>query len=141
MNRNFILAILVGATFLLVLTAVYSRRLAVHRPDDIITQSLIELQNPVSVKQIHVLSGNEFDISLDDDRRIRATLPVQATPEAKMKMIHFINNSRKPRAILHRENDGVWTVSLFVIVKDSSGQDVEVELSSWLKEKRLVYNL
>lgn len=141
MNRNLILAILVGATFMLVLMAVYSRRLAVHHPDDIIAQSLIELQNPIAVKQINVLSGNEFDISLDDNRRIRATLDVQATPEAKMKMIHFINSSRKPRAILHKQNNGIWTVSLYVIVKDDSGTDVEVELSSWLKEKRLVYNL
>lgn len=141
MNRNFVLAVLVGLAFFFVLAVVYKRRIAVHSPSDIITQSLIELQNPIAVKQIYVLSGSDFDISLNDNRRIRATLDVQATPEAKMKIIHFINSSRQPRAILHKENNGVWTVSLFVIVKDSDGNDVEVELSSWLKEKRLVYNL
>lgn len=120
--------------------AVLKHKVAIHHESDPVANGLIQLQSPINVKQINVINGDEFDLLLNDGRRIHAVLDVRAVPGAKNKVVSFINRCYNPRIIIQEKKDSVWIVSMFVTTKGVDGENVEVSLAKWLSEKKLAYD-
>jgi hypothetical protein len=139
-NKYFILTAVGFVSLVLSISFIIKNRVNKHHVDDVISQIIIDWRNPVKVNKIQVLNGNEYDLFLEDGRRIRAALGVETTPDAKDKVIAFINRSYDPRVILKEQDNGIWLVSLYVTAKNVYNQDIQIELSTWLREKNLIYN-
>lgn len=88
------------------------------------------------IEQISVINGHEFDLKLKNGERIHARLKDSTSPEAKEKVIRFINSCRKPRAKIYKKDGDVWVVDLFLVPTDSVN---EVSLHEWLKENELLW--
>lgn len=86
------------------------------------------------VKHIGVISGHEFDLKLEDGRRVHALLDVKTAPEAKEHVVRVLNNARSPRIRLIEKNGSDWRVELYVKI---DGQ--EVNFVSWLRQMDLVW--
>lgn len=139
-NKYFLLTTFAFVSLVLSFLLIVKNKVDKHYVDDVISQTIIEWRGPMRVSKIQVLNGAEYDLILEDGRRIKAALGVETTPDAKDKVIGFINRSYNPRVILKKQDGGTWLVSLYVTAKDASNQDVEIELATWLREKNLVYN-
>lgn len=141
-SKNFVLAVFAFVVLGCVVVALINRRIQIHHAADPIAGSIIDWQKPIGVKKINVLTGNEFDLILEDDRRIHAFLRVKATPDAKPKIIEFLNHCLNPRAILieEKKEESYWIVRMYVTIRDSSNQLIEIDLAKWLQEKQLAYN-
>lgn len=111
-----------------------------HQINDPVANLIMDWRQPLKITRIQVLSGHEYDLSLEDGRRIKASLNVFSTPESKELMVHFLNRSSNPKVILEKEDGNLWYVSIYVTVRNAVGQDVEINLARWLKEKNLVYD-
>ena len=91
------------------------------------------------VSYIGVLDGDEFDVRLRDQTRIRCQLRVDTVPQAKDKVIRFINNSTNPRVVIfdHDSETNVWEVDILL---DASGSAIgDTSLTLWLIEEDLVW--
>jgi len=95
----------------------------------------IDLNQERPIKRLQVMQGHEFDITLDDGRRIHAMLPVRTGKEARDKVLTFISQSTKPRVIVLQQGPEFWTVDIKV---SNGGRDVL--LTEWLKANRLVWD-
>ena len=132
--------VLVSAILLItVVVGILNHRVEIHHAQDPIVNTIIDLQNPINVKEINVLKGDEFSLLLGDNRRIHAILDVRSIPDSKEKLLRFLNDCTNPRVILKGENNGVWQVEMFVTTQSSSGE-VEISVSKWLRDKKLVYD-
>lgn len=120
--------------------AVVKHKVDIHHQQDPLANTIIELQNPIKVKQINVLNGDEFDLMLEDGRRIHAILDVRSTPDAKSEVLSFVNRCFDPRIVIQQQKGDVWIVSMWVTTTGTDGQNVEVSLAKWLREKRLAYD-
>lgn len=119
--------------------AIVKHRVSVHLPNDPIANAIIDFQNPVPIQQMNVLTGDEFDLVLQDGRRIHASLSVKTPPSAKPKVLELVNRCRNPRAIFHKDLGGIWLVDIYVTAKNQDGSEVEVSLAKWLQDKNLAY--
>lgn len=81
------------------------------------------------IKRIHVMSGDEFDLTLENGRRVHARLAIQTVPNVKSKVVAHINQSTKPSVIVISDGE-VWVVDL---VFDN------VSLTDWLYAQKLVW--
>ena len=99
--------------------------------------SVLNVEKSYRVTHIDVLKGHEFDLKLEDGRRIAASLEVSTAKEATEKVIRFLNSCTNPRCVLkHKMIDtSMWNVVLFVT--DSEGR--EINLADWLLEQGLVF--
>lgn len=97
----------------------------------------ISQREEIAVKKVAVLQGHEFDITLSDDRRIHAILAIQTPPEAKEKVVKFLNHSVKPRCVVLEKNSGAWTIDL--IVEQSMMSESAQSLTDWLRQQKLVW--
>lgn len=139
-NREGIL-ILTGVVALGVLSAfLFPHRIKVHLADDPIAKTIINMQHPHSISRINVLSGDEFDITLSDSRRVHAVLDVKATPEAKEKVKSFISKCTNPKVLLKNKQKDVWVVQMYFTTIDKQGRFIEVDLSKWIQNKNLAYS-
>ena len=96
---------------------------------------------PFNIVKIGVLegTGSEFDILLNDGRRIRGTLSVRATKESHNEVVAFINQSKAPQAILYnKEKDGSWLVDI-KLIQCENGSCNPTSLTQWLKKKKLIW--
>lgn len=93
-----------------------------------------------SVTYIRVLDGNDFDLKLEDGTRVRGHLRVSTVPEAKDKVIRFINNSKNPRVVLYRYNpeEKFWEIDLLLEAQQSSVLG-DTSLTAWLRQEKLVW--
>ncbi|RDJ35286.1 MAG: hypothetical protein DWQ19_10755 [Crenarchaeota archaeon] len=136
-HKYVIFAAIIAVATVIAVQASLQHRLSVHHSSDPFVNAIIEFQEPVSVKQIHVLTGDEYDLILDNGDRIHAKLDVRTTPLAKSKVLEFINRCKNPRAILKKDlGNHLWLVELYVTTQD---ENIEVSLSKWLQEKNLAY--
>jgi len=120
--------------------AVVRHKIEIHHPTDPVANSYIQAQNPITVKKINVIGGDEFDLILADDKRIHAILDVRSTPDAKAKVLAFINQCTSPRIILQQHKNNVWVVSMYLTTDNADGEKVEISLAKWLREKHLIYD-
>jgi len=87
------------------------------------------------VNYIRVLSGNEFDLRLDNGKRIHARLAVNAVPNSKKKVITYLNdNGTQPRVVILGQKENTWIVDLYV-----QKELREESLTEWLKKNDLVW--
>jgi uncharacterized protein YpmB len=93
-----------------------------------------------SVKKITVLAGNEFDITLDNGKRIYAKLAVTTVPDAKHRVITYLNETINPKVVILGKQGETWIVDLYVRMESQASLlDEEVSLSNWLKENGLIW--
>lgn len=104
------------------------------KPDDSPELSIAAVSQEID--QISVINGHEFDLKLKNGERIHARLKDSTSPEAKEKVIRFINSCRKPRAKIYKKDGDVWVVDLFLVPTDST---TEISLHEWLKENKLLW--
>ena len=140
MKNRFVIFVVVAVAFVIAGIGIAIHRIDLHHPSDPLSLALIELKNPVKITGIGVLSGNEFDLNLADERRIHGILDVHATPDAKIKVLEFLNRCKNPRCVLQKQVNDSWIIQLYVTTVDAEGAPVEVEVSKWLRDKRLVYD-
>lgn len=88
------------------------------------------------ISQIRVSSGHEFELVLEDGRKIWAFLDVKASYKAKDALIKFFNSSTNPRCVLKSKQDSFWVVDIYVT--NSEGKDVSIV--DFLSSKGLVFN-
>lgn len=139
MNSKFLLSVFAIVCLSIALMAILKHKIGIHSSQDSLANAFINLQNPISIQRINVLNGDEFDLLLSDNRRIHAVLDVRATPESKFKVLDFLNKCKNPRIIMRKQVDHTWLVQMYVTTLDVDGNEVEVDLAHWLKEKNLAY--
>jgi len=138
--KYLILSLVVVVAITISLIAIVKHKVEIHHPTDPVANSIIDSKNPISVKKINVIGGDEFDLVLEDDRRIHAILDVRSTPDAKTKVLAFLNQCTSPRIVIQQHKNNVWVVSMYVTTENTSGEKVEISLSKWLREKRMIYD-
>lgn len=87
------------------------------------------------VKKVEIVTGDTFDLLLEDNRRIFGRLTVVATNDAKDKVAELLHHCSKLSVILKSKNENIWQIEL-IITKDNG----EIILSKWLMENKLAYN-
>lgn len=94
------------------------------------------------VKRIEVISGHEFDLKLEDGRRIYGHLSIMTPREAKGRVVRLLNNVSNPRVVVKSRGNPedvafrtptLWTIDIFLAVNGE-----EIMLSKWLKKQGLV---
>jgi hypothetical protein len=138
-NKYFLLTIIAILASLFSYLFVLKNNVEKHQINDPVANMIMNWRKPLKIHKIKVLSGHEYDLTVEDGRRIKASLSVFSTPESKEKMIQFLNRASNPKVILDREEGNIWYASIYVTVQNSIGQEVEIDLARWLKEKNLVY--
>lgn len=88
------------------------------------------------ISQVRVNSGHEFEIVLDDGRKIWAFLEVKSSHKAKDALVKLFNSSTNPRCVLKSKKDSFWIVDIHVV--DDTGKDISVV--DFLTNKGLVFN-
>jgi hypothetical protein len=88
----------------------------------------------LAIKRIRVISGHEFDITLEDGKRMKGQLevvtPTGAGSEVTKKVTDLINSAVNPKVVLLREGK----VDILLTVNNK-----ELSLSKWLKDNKLVW--
>lgn len=92
-----------------------------------------------TVSEITVLAGNEFDLKLDNGKRIHAKLLVNTVPDAKYKVIDYLNSIQQPRVVILGRQGETWMVDLYVRMESQASLWEEVSLTKWLQENELVW--
>lgn len=137
--RFLILCVFALLSFGVAIAAITKRKAVVHHADDILASTMMDLLDPVDVRRIEVIEGNEFDLTLADERRINGLIDVKVPAEAKKKVLEFLNRSYNPRVILKSQQNGKWIVQLYVTA-DSPDGPVEIDLATWLRENGLSFD-
>ena len=92
-----------------------------------------------SVTEITVLAGNEFDLKLENGKRIHAKLLVNTVPDAKHRVIDYLNQTQQPRVVILGRQGDTWMVDLYVRMESQASLWEEVSLTNWLKENELIW--
>jgi hypothetical protein len=83
------------------------------------------------LRYIRVIQGHEFDLKLEDGTRAHAVLKVRTPPEAKDRVVAYINASRNPEVLIYdKKEDGTWEVDLLF-----NG----ISLTHWLRQQGLAW--
>ena len=61
-----------------------------------------------TVTEITVLAGNEFDLKLENGKRIHAKLLVNTVPDAKHRVIDYLNQTKRPRVDVLGRHGHTW---------------------------------
>jgi len=139
-NRLWILGLFAVLCFLAAMYGIFRHRVALHPINAPFVQTYIHWQDPIKVKHLAVLTGSEFDLGLEDGRRIHAVLEVKAASDSKKHVLEFLNRSKNPRVVLKEQNGDLWLVQFYVTAQDTTGQAVEIDLAKWLRDKKLAYD-
>ena len=94
----------------------------------------------ISATYINVISGNEFDIKLEDGERVHAVLPVGTPPEAKEKVTKIMNKAVNPKVVFRSKVDKGWVVDIKFGLPECNGGSCllhEESLVKWLKTNNL----
>lgn len=91
-------------------------------------------QGPFNLEYIKVITGNEFDIKLDNGQRIHAKLQITAVPEAKTQVIRLLNSSKNPQVIICGKKDEFWLVDIILTT------DRNISLTEWLQSNKLSWD-
>ena len=92
-----------------------------------------------TVTEITVLAGNEFDLKLENGKRIHAKLLVTPVPDAKQRVITYLNQIQNPRIVVLGRQGDTWMIDLYVRTESQASLWEEVSLTKWLKENELVW--
>lgn len=138
-NKFFVLFMFLVVSLSVSILAIVNYKINVHNSNDHLANMFIQLQNPIGVQKINVLNGDEFELILENQQKIHAILEVRTTPSAKPRVIELLNKITKPRIILNHQQNDTWVIQFYVTTPDLSGNLVEVSLSKWLTEKKLIY--
>lgn len=106
-------------------------------PDKLVVPTLPETEKGKEfiVKKVTVLSGNKFDLVLEDNRRILGNIDVFTTSDAKKRIIDLLNHSMNPKVVLReKQQDGHWKINFLVTIENE-----EINLNEWLELNNLVY--
>jgi len=133
MNRWFLVAAIVGLGALLY-SAYNKDKQSIHNP----IASILPFKSEYNVRKITVLQGHEFDITLEDGRRVLARLSIKTPPQAKQKVVSFISHSRKPRCVVLDKNSDFWTVDL--LVEDVRMSNSNQSVTEWLRQQNLAWD-
>lgn len=134
-KQNLVLCVLMVVGLLVAGTALVQHRVLIHPVNDVLAEVFIESANPVAIQRINVIQSNEFDLILEDGRRVHCLLGVNTVPDSKNRVLEFLNTCTKPRAILKKKDDKFWVGEIYVTVGD-----VEISLSKWLQDKKLTFD-
>lgn len=141
MNKNdkilFLFLMLITTSVFLYL---FNYRIKVHYENDSISNALIELKDPVDIIKINVIKGHEFEITLKDGRIIHGILNVESIKGSEKQVINLLSNSNNPKVILLEKNSNIWTVQIYITTKGLNNSNIQVDLSEWLRQKKLIYN-
>ena len=139
MNKSKIIELTVFGLWLLIALILYLRLRDTTQFVPQVQEYSIDLSaKSYLVKQITVIDGNTFDLSLRDDlvSRVLGELPLKSTTDARKKVIEVLNKAANPRVVLNKKkDDGKWLIDLTVSLE---GKDVD--LKDWMKQNNLVYN-
>lgn len=100
----------------------------------------------VKVDELDVVEpfAHEFDLQLEDGRRILGKLEVKTPKESHEKVVKFINKSvGHPKAVLLKEMTGFWQIDLILTVPECEEEGCafeEVSLTEWLKANNLAWD-
>lgn len=138
-RKRIIELILVGLwlTIAIVLTIRYTEYQVLPVPEKLTIPTLPDSQKGkrYDVKKITVLRGDSFDFTLKENERVLGKLNLNATEDAKSKVIDLLNHISSPVIVLQeKQSDGRWIIDL-LFIKDEK----EINLSSWLISNNLVY--
>lgn len=104
-------------------------------------QSVVEISEigkEIPVMRIRIISGHEFDLKLEDGRRIlgRLTVTTPEGEEVRDKVIDFLNSPgvTHPAVVLLGKLDHAWSIELYLNVGEE-----RVQLTSWLRENGLIW--
>ncbi|MHA1948695.1 MAG: hypothetical protein ACW99G_03015 [Candidatus Thorarchaeota archaeon] len=95
--------------------------------------------NTYVAKKIKVMAGNEFDITLDNGKRIHAKLAVNSVPDAKHKVITYLNQTTNPKVVVLGKQGDIWIIDLYVRKELQASLYEEISLTSWLKDSGLIW--
>lgn len=116
-----------------------NRGIQCKNPPTIPEVRVSESGDTYSVTEITVLAGNEFDLKLENGKRIHAKLVVNTVPDAKYRVINYLNETQKPRVVILGKQGDTWMVDLHVRMESQASLWKEVSLTNWLKENELVW--
>lgn len=100
---------------------------------------LIGTGEKIAIKRIRVISGHEFDILLENKKRIhgqlRVVTPTGPGSEAARKVTALLNSCTDPKVEMFESNDDfLWKVELYFKVNKE-----DVVLSEWLRRNGLIW--
>jgi hypothetical protein len=122
MNRMFIVAIVLLG--LLLSSIIY------YRYNNTPVSEVIK-EETFGVLTATIISGNEFDLKLEDGRRVRACLAISATPEAKQQVVRLLHGAKKCQVTIKHTNTGA-TADILLNQKTS--------LTAWLKTNKMAFD-
>lgn len=138
-NKNKFLVLLWTVAICSCLCLIVKHKLNIHYKKNIVINSVLELRNPIPILKIDVIKGHEFDLTLSDGRIIHALLSVESIRNSKSKVIDLLSISTDPKVILLNKKDNFWIVEIYLTIKDSKNEEIEISINEWLKQKNLVY--
>jgi len=111
---------------------------SVDRPTVLIPTETSNSGEVYSVKSIQVISGNEFDLKLENGKRIHALLAVRATPDSRERVIDYLNqHGDHPKVKVIGRKGEMWIVDVYV--KTNEALDEQHSLTQWLVNNELVW--
>ena len=101
----------------------------------------------VQVDEVDVLEpcAHEYDLQLEDGRRIKGVLKVTTPKEAHEKVVKLINTSvGHPKAVLYKDIGSVWQVDLILTVPECEDEEgcalIEISITEWLRANNLAWD-
>jgi hypothetical protein len=101
------------------------------------TSEIVDSFGVFGINQVRVNSGHEFELVLEDGRKVWAFLEITSSYKAKDELIKLFNSSTNPRCVLKEKKDSFWIVDIHVT--DDMGKDTSVV--DFLRNKGLVFKV
>lgn len=92
--------------------------------------------NVFNIKQVRINSGHEFELVLEDGRKVWAFLEVKTSHKAKDELVKLFNSGINPRCILKSKKDSFWIVD--IQITNDKGKDISIV--DFLRDKGLIFN-
>jgi hypothetical protein len=78
-----------------------------------------------------IISGHEFDLKLEDGRRVRACLSISSAPEAKRQVIRLLHDAKTCQVTIKHTKTGATADILL---------NQETSLTTWLKTNKMAFD-
>ena len=101
------------------------------------TSGIVDSFGVFGINQVRVNSGHEFELVLEDGRKVWAFLEITSSYKAKDELIKLFNSSTNPRCVLKEKKDSFWIVD--IRVTDDMGKDISIV--TFLRNKGLVFKV